>query len=106
MRKDKSPAWWRQLGGAFQNSASFVHARSDLRCVEGVAQSIAREGHAAPALALPMCWEKGCVWSRPQKATLPVAGWERGGLGLNYLVNLTTDQELQGAMGAIEGCRV
>jgi hypothetical protein len=58
MRKDKSPAWWRQLGGAFQSSASLVHARSDLRCVEGVAQSIAREGHAAPALALPMCGER------------------------------------------------
>jgi hypothetical protein len=34
------------------------------------------------------------VWARPQKANLPVAGRERGGLGLNCLVNLTTDQEL------------
>lgn len=59
MRKNKSSAWWRQLGGAFQTSASLVHARSDLRCVDEVVQNIAREGHAAPALTLPiMCGKR------------------------------------------------
>lgn len=68
-RWDRSPAWWRQLGGAFQSVASLVHAKFEMRCVVDVVHCVAREGHAAPALGQYVERDAAaCVWGPAAKA--------------------------------------